>query len=82
MVSGFPIAPVSVTVKVVMKAACDPENLCEPAMNVHWRKSTNERQGKPKQMRLSEQSLELVSVFKEASRTLYFFSLSRQAENC
>jgi hypothetical protein len=46
-----------------------------------WRKSTNERQGKPKQMRLTEESLELVRVIKEASRNFIFFSLSRQAKN-
>jgi hypothetical protein len=36
-------------------------------MNVHWKKSTNESKGKPEQkfMRLTEQFLELVSVFKE-----------------
>jgi hypothetical protein len=36
---------------------------------MYWRKSTNEIEGKPEQkfMRLSERSLELVSVFKKAS---------------
>ncbi len=36
------------TLKIVPKAACDPEN-CSSAMNVHWRKSTNESEGKPEQ---------------------------------
>jgi hypothetical protein len=38
--------------------------------NVHWRKSTNERRKAETEIltRLSEQSLELVSVVKEASR--------------
>jgi hypothetical protein len=33
-----------------------------------WRKSTNEREEKPEQKFCSEQSLELASVIKEASR--------------
>jgi hypothetical protein len=53
-------------------------------MNVHWRKLTNERQGKPaniNMMRLLEQSLEIVSVLKGASRNFNsFFSLKKAEE--
>jgi hypothetical protein len=39
-------------------------------LNKYWRNSTNENKGKAKKkvMQLLEQSLEFVSVFKEASR--------------
>jgi hypothetical protein len=47
---------------------------------VHWRKSTNDNEGKQEKilMRLSKQSLELASVFKEDNiNFLNHFSLSQ-----
>jgi hypothetical protein len=54
------------------------------AMNVHWRKSTNESEKSRHRnlTRLSEKSSELVCVIKEAIKTLVlFFSLTRQAKD-
>jgi hypothetical protein len=49
-------------------------------MNVHQKKLTNE--SKAKLMRLSEQLLELVSVFKEASKNfILVFFRTKQAKN-
>jgi hypothetical protein len=48
------------------------------AINVFWRKWTNESEGKPAQKSdaASQQLLESISVFKEASRNFYiYFSL-------
>jgi hypothetical protein len=57
-------------------------------MLCHWRKSNNQREGNQEQkfdvafgatLNYSEQSLELVSVFKEASRSfilIFLFNLS------
>jgi hypothetical protein len=75
LVPGSPMIPV--TIKIVPKAACDPIVL----KAVHWRKLTNAREGKLKQklIRLSEQSLELVSVFKDASRNCIFKFLFNKA---
>jgi hypothetical protein len=47
----------------------------KPAMNVHWRNSTNESERKPEQKFVTVQSLELVSVFKEASKNFTFIFL-------
>jgi hypothetical protein len=46
-------------------------------MNERWRKLTNEREGKRDRnlMRLSEQSLELIRVFKKPSRNFAFIFL-------
>jgi hypothetical protein len=54
-------------------------------MNVNWTGVNREGERRNRKMRLSEQSLEIVyvhvSVFKEASKTLYlFFSLTMQAK--
>jgi hypothetical protein len=54
-------------------------------MNVHWKKSTNERRGSPNRnvMRLSEKFLEVVSVFKKASKSfMRFFSLELGTRQC
>jgi hypothetical protein len=50
----------------------------KPVTHVHWRNSTNESEGKPEKKfdaAYSEQSLELVGVFKEASRNFTFIFL-------
>jgi hypothetical protein len=67
-----------VTLKVVPKAACDSEMFLKAGLS----KSTNDSEGKPEQkflMRLSEQSLELTTVFKEANRNLIFIFLFHKA---
>jgi hypothetical protein len=64
-----------VTLKVVPKTACDPEN-CLKADHVQYMREINQgEQRKPVTenfMRLSEQFLELVNIFNEASRNIIF----------
>jgi hypothetical protein len=53
-------------------------------MNLHWRKSTNGSKGKKKHKfdAAFEQFLELVSVFKEASRnSIFIFVLNKASKN-
>jgi hypothetical protein len=53
-------------------------------MNVNWRKSTNDSEGRGNRnfTRLLELPFDLVGVFKEASRKLHlFFCLTRRVKN-
>jgi hypothetical protein len=72
------------TLKVVPNAAVPMKLFRKPTMNLHWRKSTNESKEKTDQKSdvAFEQFLELVSVFKKASRNFIFILvLARQAKN-
>jgi hypothetical protein len=70
-----------VILKIVPKAACDPEN-CSSAMNVHWRKSTNESEGKPEQkfdVAFGTVLKKVFPLFREASKKLIFNFLLNKA---
>ncbi len=66
-----------VTLKYVPKADCDPN----PAIDVLWRKWTNESEGKPE--RNSDAAfgttLQLVRIFKVASSTFIFILFLNKA---
>ncbi len=71
------------SLKIFPKAACNPKTCTESQVwHIHWRNSTNVREEKPEQKiqkrRLSEQSLELTTVFKEATRNFIFIFLFKK----
>jgi hypothetical protein len=65
-----------VSLKVVPKAACDPENFSESRPKEPMREKENRNRNLK---RLSEQSLELLSVFKKASRNYMLIFLFTKA---
>ncbi len=74
--SGFPIAACNYK-------SCSISHLWsrKPAMNLHWRKITNEREGKQElQFEMAFRTVFKISILKEASRKYYFdFSLQHMA---
>jgi hypothetical protein len=63
-----------VNLKIVPKAACDYKILPKAGhLNVYWRNSTNESEGKPEQIfDAAYGTVFRISVFKEASRNFTF----------
>jgi hypothetical protein len=79
-----------VTLKVVLKAACDPEIVpkvsheCYGTCSVRWRKLTKESEGKPVQKFYAFLRIFIISVFMHASRSfipIYFYYRQGRLKN-
>ncbi len=67
------------TLKDVPKADCDPKKFSKVTMNVHWRKLTNEKQGKPEHD-AAFGTIIRIAVFIQASINITFIFLFNKAD--